>query len=147
MNVLRNRIGGLLMTVCGSAFICLLAAQWYYGEAPVLEIALSHIILMVVGIGALFSMHGRTVSYESIMATTGIRTVGTCVLAGSLLLLFPRLRTELFILPVAVAYLAVLGYETWLGTRQLHEGGSTSSSKVPDSTATKPQNEVNSPEN
>lgn len=122
MGVSRKLVG-LVLVIVASACLCLLAGVLLKQQALVVEVLASHSIVLFVGTAALVLMHGRPISYESILSTTGIRTLGTCLLAGTLLAVFPQLRTEVFILPVAVAYLAVLGYETWLGTQQLKEAG------------------------
>lgn len=118
---LSSRLCGLLAVIVVSASVCLLGCFAWKGVTPISELALSHTIVLVVGAVALAVTHGRQISYESILSTTGIRTGGVCLFAGSALVLIPQFRNELFILPVAVAYLAVLGYETWLGTRQLQD--------------------------
>ena len=133
-----SRLFGLLLVVIASSVLCLAGFRLLRGEVDLTSIGLAHGIALLVGAVALCLVQGRDVSPEVILTLTGVRAGGTVLLGGLLLGWLARFRSEDFVLSVAVGYLAVLIYETWLMSLRLKRqqanksGQATSRSPVED---------------
>ncbi len=119
MNGLPRKLCGLALVVVVSGAICIACIAAYLSPPPFVDVGISHLIVLAIGMLALVVFSRGPVSSESILLATGIRTGGTFLLAGLLLVSFPQYRSATFVLSMAVACLAVLAYETWLSFYQL----------------------------
>ncbi len=114
-----RRLGGLVLVIGASCLVSLGVAFLVLGNLEPVAVGIAHMVGLVVGVVSLRLVHGSDVTVETVLAATGTRAAGTCLVGGLLFGLIPDLHVNVYVLSIAASYFAVLVYETWLLSNQL----------------------------